>query len=69
MSDLGLEDNIEDFYEFLGQKDKDGILELKGDDIKINKTKLMGALMLGDDSMLQRILTRFRVWLLKILNA
>jgi len=65
---LGVVDFIEDFYEFLSHPDKDGIITYKDDEVKINKTKIMGALMLGDNTMLDRAMTSFRAWLLKVLK-
>ncbi len=65
---IGVADFIEDFYEFLAHPDRDGIISYKGDEVKINKTKIMGALMLGDNSMLDRIMATFRIWLLKVLK-
>jgi hypothetical protein len=66
-SELGIEDKIENFYEFLGKPDKDGIIKMKGDDVIINKTKITGSLMLGDNSMLDRVMAGFRAWLMKYL--
>lgn len=66
--ELGVADYIEEFYEFLNQKDKDGIIQLKKDEVIINKTKVMGALMLGDNSLLDRIMTTFRAWLMKVMK-
>lgn len=65
---IGVADFIEDFYEFLAHPDRDGIITYKGDEVKINKTKIMGALMLGDNSMLDRAMTGFRLWLIKVLK-
>ena len=67
-SEIGVEDYIEEFYDYLAQKDKDGVIQLKGDEVKINKTKIMGALMLGDNSILESVMTRFRSWLMKIMG-
>jgi len=66
--EIGITDHIEEFYEFLNHPDKDGIIVYKGDQVKINKTKIMGALMLGDNSILDRVMTNFRVWLVKVLK-
>ncbi|MHA1793872.1 MAG: hypothetical protein ACTSVI_14610 [Promethearchaeota archaeon] len=66
--ELGIADYIEEFYDFINEKDKDGIITIKGDEVKINKTKLLGAIMLGDNSILDRQMTRFRTWLMKILK-
>jgi hypothetical protein len=65
---IGVADFIEQFYEFLAHPDRDGLITYKGDEVKINKTKIMGALMLGDNSMLDRAMTNFRLWLLKVLK-
>jgi hypothetical protein len=65
---IGVADFIEQFYEFLAHPDKDGIIVYKNDEVKINKTKIMGALMLGDNSMLDRAMTGFRLWLIKVLK-
>lgn len=65
---IGITDHIEEFYEYLSHPDKDGIIVYKGDQVKINKTKIMGALMLGDNSILDRVMTNFRVWLVKLLK-
>ncbi len=65
---IGVADFIEQFYEFLAHPDRDGLITYKGDEVKINKTKIMGALMLGDNSMLDRAMTSFRLWLLKVLK-
>ena len=65
---IGVTDHIEEFYEFLSHPDKDGIIIYKNDQVKINKTKIMGALMLGDNSILDRVMTTFRVWLVKALK-
>ncbi len=64
---IGVVDFIEQFYEFLAHPDKDGIITYKGDEVKINKTKIMGALMLGDNTMLERAMTGFRTWLMKVM--
>lgn len=65
---IGVVDFIEQFYEYLAIPDKDGIISYKGDEVKINKTKIMGALMLGDNTMLDRAMTRFRMWLIKVMK-
>ncbi|MEX2684806.1 MAG: hypothetical protein Q6373_024750 [Candidatus Sigynarchaeota archaeon] len=65
---LGVVDFIEDFYEYLSHPDKDGIITYKGDEVKINKTKIMGALMLGDNTMLERAMANFRAWLMKVMK-
>lgn len=65
---IGVSAHIEEFYEFLSHPDKDGIITYKNDEVKINKTKIMGALMLGDNSILDRCMTTFRAWLMKIMK-
>ena len=65
---IGVTEHIEEFYEFLSHPDKDGIIVYKDDNVKINKTKIMGALMLGDNSILDRVMTNFRVWLVKVMK-
>jgi hypothetical protein len=65
---IGVVDLIEQFYEYLAIPDKDGIISYKGDEVKINKTKIMGALMLGDNTMLDRAMSRFHMWLIKALK-
>jgi hypothetical protein len=65
---IGVTERIEEFYEFLSHPDKDGIISYKGDQVKINKTKIMGALMLGDNSILDRVMMNFRAWLVKAMK-
>ncbi len=67
-SAIGVEDYIEEFYEFLSKPDKDGIIIYKNDEVVINKTKIMGALMLGDNTILERVMTSFRAWLMKVMK-
>jgi hypothetical protein len=65
---IGVADSIEEFYEFLSRPDKDGIIIYNKDVVRINKSKIMGALMLGDNSLLERSMARFRAWLLSVPN-
>jgi hypothetical protein len=61
--ELGLAEKIEEFYDFLNYPALKGIIELDKDEVKINKTKIMGGLMLGDDTILEKALDGFRSWL------
>lgn len=66
LDQLGIPEKIEEFYDFLAARKKDDLIVLAGDTLKINKTKIMGGLMLGDNTILERLTTEFRSWLLKI---
>ncbi|MFX0098576.1 MAG: hypothetical protein ACFFCS_03275 [Candidatus Hodarchaeota archaeon] len=60
---LGIPDKIEEFYDFLDNSVDKELVYIEKDDVKINKTKIMGAMMLGDNSILDKLVDEYKNWL------
>lgn len=61
--ELGIPDKIEEFYGFLDNNIDKELVFIEKDNVKINKTKIMGAMMLGDNSLLDKLMEQFETWL------